>query len=92
MDGQNNGDIPKLLTLKEFSNSSKLLPATIHRLKRQGKIPFFQPSGPGGKVLFPADAVAIAAKSAFDTFTAASHGTSSGTAHLSGPRPAWMQS
>ncbi len=61
MAGSNRGDNSQLLTLKEFSDASKLSPATVHRLKRQGKISFFQPAGPRGKLLFPADAVEQAA-------------------------------
>lgn len=83
---------PKLLTLKEFSDFSKLSPATIHRLKRQGKILFFQPSGPRGKLLFPADAVEQAAKAASNDSVPASPGTVRTKAHLSGPCPAWMKS
>ena len=83
---------PHLLTLREFSQRSQLSSATIHRLKRLGKIPFFQPSGPRGKLLFPADAVEQAAKAAFNDSFTTSPGTAETQAHLSGPCPAWMKS
>jgi hypothetical protein len=84
-------DNPQLLTLKEFSDISKLSPATIHRLKRQGKIPFFQPSGPRGKLLFPADAVELAARATSDESSTTPTGTAARKPHLSGPCPAWMK-
>src|SRR5688500_6607817 len=42
------GAEPQLLTLSEFSARSRLSPATIHRLKDAGKIPFVQPAGKRG--------------------------------------------
>jgi hypothetical protein len=92
MAGFKDGDNPQLLTLKEFSDRSKLSPATIHRLKRQGKIPFFQPFGPRGKLLFPADAVARAARAACGESFKAPADTAKTKPHLSGPCPAWMKS
>lgn len=92
MAGSNHGDNSQLLTLKELSDHSKLSPATIHRLKRQGKIPFFQPAGPRGKLLFPADAVEQAARAASDESSTAPTGTATTKPHLSGPCPVWMKS
>ena len=91
MAGSNRGDNSQLLTLKELSDVSKLSPATIHRLKRLGKIPFFQPSGPRGKLLFPANAVEQAARAACDESSGASTGTAKTKPRLSGPCPAWMK-
>ncbi len=54
MDGPS---VERLLTIEELSAKSRLSRSTIHRLKRAGKIPFFQPAGKGGRLLFPADAV-----------------------------------
>ena len=34
---------PQLLTVLEFSVKSRLSVATIHRLKKQGKIPYYHP-------------------------------------------------
>jgi hypothetical protein len=48
---------PQMLTVQEPSANSRLSVATIHRLKGQGKIPFYQPAGKGGRLLFPADAI-----------------------------------
>ncbi|MEI8372318.1 MAG: helix-turn-helix domain-containing protein [Planctomycetota bacterium] len=90
MAGSNREENSQLLTLKEFSDISKLSPATIHRLKQQGKIPYFQPSGPRGKLLFPADAVEQAANAVSNNSFPASSGTEK-KAHLSGPCPIWMK-
>lgn len=84
-------DNRRLLTLKEFSDVSNLSPATIHRLKRMGKIPFFQPAGPRGKLLFPADALEQVTGAACDESSKASIGTAKTKSHLSGPCPAWMK-
>ena len=88
--GQNSTAQPQLLTLRELSQRSQLSSATLHRLKRQGKIPFYQPSGPRGKLLFPVDAVEQAAKAAFSNPSPTSPGTTTEKAHLSGPCPTWM--
>lgn len=92
MASPDNADIPQLLTLQEFSDLSRLSPATIHRLKRLGKIPFFQPSGPRGKLLFPTDAVEQAAQAIGGQTSPALSDAAKVKAYLSGPRPAWMRS
>jgi hypothetical protein len=51
------GENSQLLTIEELSRKSRLSIATIHRLRRAGKIPFFQPAGKGGVLRFPADAI-----------------------------------
>ena len=78
--------IPKLLTLSELSDRSRLSVATIHRLKSQGKIPYYQPAGKGGRLLFPADAIQQAASEAAGQFSSSADDRS----HLSGRLPAWM--
>ena len=77
-------DVVKLSIVTGLSQS------TIHRLKRAGEIPFFQPAGKGGRLLFPLDAIER---------TGASHSSEPTTPivndaknQLAGPRPAWMQS
>lgn len=47
----------ELRSLEELAAYGGLSESTIHRLKRAGKIPYFQPAGKGGRVLFPADAL-----------------------------------
>lgn len=61
MDEASRMDAAQLLTIEEFIAKSRLSVSTIHRLKRQGKIPYFQPAGKGGKLLFPPDAIECAA-------------------------------
>lgn len=51
---------PVYLTKKQFVSRSGLSAATVQRYKDGGKIPFFQPAGPGGKLLFPPDAIEAA--------------------------------
>ncbi len=89
MDGTNGREVAQLITVEELSSRCRLSIATLHRLKRQGKIPFFQPAGKGGRVLFPADAIERAAA----LVAAPSNSLSSDgqPKHLSGPRPAWMK-
>jgi len=81
----------QLLTIQKLSEKCRLSISTIHRLKRQGKIPCFQPAGKGGRLLFPPDVVERAVDSVSST-TQTSSQTADETARcLSGPRPAWMQ-
>jgi len=77
-----------LLTLQELCQQSRLSPATVHRLKNAGKIPFYQPAGPGGRLLFPADAIERACPRADETSPATP--STSASARLSGPLPNWM--
>jgi hypothetical protein len=51
------------LTKREFVERSGLSPATVQRYVRDGRIPYFQPGGRGGKLLFPPDAIEAAAGS-----------------------------
>ena len=76
----------QLLTVSEFSAKSRLSVPTIHRLKHQGKIPYFQPAGKGGRLLFPADAIERAAEAAKLSSPPAEN-----PPHLSGPPPTWMR-
>ena len=41
------------LTVDELSARTGLSLSSLHRLKKQGRIPFFQPAGKGGRLLFP---------------------------------------
>jgi len=79
-----------LLTIEELSRHARLSPSTIHRLKNAGLIPFYQPSGKGGRLLFPADAIERTATAIAE---AAGRGSNQTDRHqrLSGPRPAWMR-
>jgi hypothetical protein len=81
---------PKPLTLSEFSVHSRLSPATIHRLKDAGKIPFVQPAGKGGKLLFPANALELMAAREPDPQSSAI-ASDGDRKRLSGPRPKWTQ-
>ena len=79
----------KYLTLEELCETSRLSAATVYRLKLAGKIPFFQPAGKGGRILFPADAIEQACRVAADPTVKADSGAI--PERLSGPRPAWMR-
>ena len=46
-----------LCTIFELSQTSGLSTSTIRRLKDDNRIPYHQPSGKGGKLLFPPDAI-----------------------------------
>ena len=82
---------PQLLTVQELIAKSRLSVATIHRLKKQGKIPYFQPAGKGGRLLFPADAIERAASEAAKPSVPVSS-PDANRPHLSGPPPTWMRS
>jgi excisionase family DNA binding protein len=80
----------RYLTIEELSQRSRLSVSTLHRLKKSGKIPYVQPAGKGGRLLFPADAlerVALATAS----FGPEPPVEAQSPKRLSGPLPAWMQ-
>ena len=81
----------KYLTPAELSAHTGLSTRTIYRLKDQEKIPYHQPGGKGGRVLFPLDAIECRAR---DPGVAAPDASVSGngpTKRLSGPSPGWMK-
>ena len=76
------------LDINELISRTGLSRATIWRLKRDGKIPFFQPAGKGGRVMFPEDAI----EHAFAFHTPASVEDNGGSSErLPGPQPGWME-
>ena len=81
----------QLLTIAELSARSRLSLATIHRLKRDGKIPFFQPAGKGGRLLFPSDAIERAGAFQVDTVPPVSTPVPIEPTRLSGPQPKWRR-
>lgn len=81
----------QLLTIQELSEKCRLSTSTIHRVKRQGKIPYFQPAGKGGRLLFPPRAIEDAADAESVTAPPSSQVPDGTAERLSGPRPAWMQ-
>jgi len=81
------GDQQQLLTIEDLSRRSRLSVSTLRRLARAGKIPFFQPSGKGGRLLFPEDAIERAVVGSLPS-TPTPNGEPQ---KLAGPRPAWMR-
>lgn len=76
------------LDVDELVARTGLSEATIWRLKRAGKIPFYQPGGKGGRVKFPADALEVAGlKNQADSTTSTD---SDAPDRLPGPIPKWM--
>jgi excisionase family DNA binding protein len=71
-----------LVTIADLSATSGLSVSTIRRLAREGRIPFVQPSGKGGKLLFPPDAI--------ERSSLAACLNSHSSARLAGPPPSWM--
>lgn len=51
------GNETRLLTISELSTQSRLSVSQLRRLVKAGRIPFLQPGGPRGKLLFPSDAL-----------------------------------
>jgi Helix-turn-helix domain len=72
-----------LVTLAELSVASTLSTSTIRRLVRAKRIPFVQPSGKRGKLLFPPDAI--------ERTSPAPNVDSDVPASLSGKKPRWMK-
>jgi excisionase family DNA binding protein len=82
-----NGPVP--LTKRELAEKYKVSPATIERLKSQGKIEFFQPGGPGHLVRFPHDALERLAQA--PAATSAIYLNSLPTKRQRGPAPQWRR-
>lgn len=80
---------PQLKTLKQFSRATQLSPATIHRLIKAGKLLCYQPSGKGGKLLFPANALDLVASTA-SVPSVPAEARNVGSQRLSGPVPKWL--
>ena len=77
------------LNINELVAHTGLSTATIWRLKRAGKIPFYQPGGKGTLVKFPVNAIELAGHSHGPRASDSNVETAS-TKQLSGPRPKWM--
>lgn len=74
-----------LLTIQELSNRSGVPVVTLRRWVRQGRIPYLQPAGHGGRLLFQPDALGRSQVQSTAQQTSA-------TPPLSGPQPKWTQS
>jgi excisionase family DNA binding protein len=70
------------VTIAELSRTSGLSDSTIRRLVRDKRIPFVQPSGKGGKLLFPPDAIERSAQTHSEN--------QASELPLAGRRPSWM--
>ncbi|WP_390844304.1 helix-turn-helix domain-containing protein [Anatilimnocola floriformis] len=69
-------------SVREVAELSGLSECTIRRYARAGKIPSYQPAGPGGKLRFPLDCIERSATSVNHTPAAPSR--------LSGRKPKWL--
>ena len=78
------------LDIHELIARTRLSRATIWRLKKAGKIPFYQPGGKGGRVKFPANAIE-SARLSVEPGPAVADDTRP-PERLPGPRPKWMSS
>lgn len=98
---------PAYLTTSQLMARTGLSLATVHRYVKKGRLPSLQPGGKGAKLLFPPDAVEIAAAAAAEkagrelgvyshpSRMPAGHTTSPNdmpSTKLPGPRPRWQQS
>jgi excisionase family DNA binding protein len=79
----------RLIGVRELARLAGLSEPTIRRLARDRRIPFFQPGGRGGKLLFPPDAIQRAAGGIAGP-PQAEPGPAAGPPRLAGPRPRWM--
>ena len=87
----NNGEKKAYLTAPELSVRTGLSLSTIHRLKKRGNIPYFQPAGKGGSVLFPHDAIEHALDSSREFVPLPPTRNNGSNDRLYGPRPTWMK-
>jgi hypothetical protein len=89
-----------LLSRHELSLRTGLSESTITRLKQNARIPFFQPGGKGARVLFPPDAIELAARANHEDTTEDHNIATKGLINMSpqarrrkslpGPRPQWQ--
>lgn len=73
----------------ELSAQSGLSKQTIFRLKDQGKLPYFQPAGKNGRLLFPPDAIEQACRERQPTRTEQPR-CDPVEKRLPGKKPNWM--
>lgn len=85
----NSPDNPSYIDVNELIARTGMSRATVWRLKRDGKIPFFQPAGKGGRVTFPEDVVERVVECATPALV---EGHGDLAERLPGPPPAWMAS
>ena len=78
---------PQYLTVAELVERSGYSSASIHRLKAKHQIPFYQPAGKGGKLLFPPDALEQIRK---NESASSNKPKPQPREQLSGRPPAWM--
>jgi hypothetical protein len=78
---------PQYLTVAELVERSGYSSASIHRLKAKHEIPFYQPAGKGGKLLFPPDALEQIHKNDSEP---SANPKPQPREQLSGRAPAWM--
>ena len=79
------------LDINQMVARTGLSRATIWRLKKDGKIPFYQPGGKNGRVTFPSDALERSGQSETPAISQVTADKSSPET-LPGPRPQWMSS
>jgi hypothetical protein len=94
---------PAYLTRRQLADRGGVSTITIDRYKRDGKIPFSQPGGPGSKVFFPPNALEFCTVHARDVRASAEGvlvapqpvGSSTGglpaKRKLAGPSPRWQK-
>lgn len=81
MDGEK-----ELMTINELAAISGLSVSTLRRFVRQRRIPFLQPAGKGGKILFPLNVI-----SRLQADVSALHSASPQRSSLAGRRPNWTK-
>jgi excisionase family DNA binding protein len=87
------GSPKEYLNASEFSARTGMSKSTIWRLKLAGKLPFYQPGGRNSLVLFPRDALELAATETAQSEPTEAISTTSKNKEkpLPGPRPDWMK-
>ena len=82
----------RFLSIAEFSKVTGLSVSTIQRLRREGKLTYYQPGGPRKRILFCPDAIERAAQLGQQIPSPASNAGDAGTQiPLRGPKPKWRE-
>lgn len=82
------------LTIEEFARRTSLSVSTIRRRIKDGQLPFWQPGGPGTRLLLPANSLPFqpaATLPATRPVESANPSTNRASSRLSGPLPRWKR-
>jgi excisionase family DNA binding protein len=81
------------LTIQQFSQKTSLSDKTVRRRIDAGQIPYWQPGGPGTRILIPVSCLsAVSQPDEVPSVPQDCHASSDKHQPLPGPKPRWTQS